>query len=143
VELRDVSANAVNALTKHCPNLIDIGFLDCLKVDEVALGNVASVLFLLATGTSKMKWRVVSHLWHKDWYWSKCSFYLDYYYSPGLKVLCAMNSSRRRQYVQSDWIQRKIVTCSFHSYFFEGLAFLFADTLKREKDVLLEWKEER
>jgi hypothetical protein len=51
VELRDVSANAVNALTKHCPNLIDIGFLDCLKVDEVALGNVASVLFLLATGT--------------------------------------------------------------------------------------------
>ncbi|KAJ6975038.1 hypothetical protein NC653_031010 [Populus alba x Populus x berolinensis] len=66
VELRDVSANAVNALAEHCPDLIGIGFLDCLKVDEVALGPVVSVLFLLATGISKMKWRVVSHLWHKN-----------------------------------------------------------------------------
>ncbi|KAG6751967.1 hypothetical protein POTOM_044182 [Populus tomentosa] len=57
-ELRDVSANAVNALAEHCPDLIGIGFLDCLKVDEVALGPVVSVLFLLATGISKMKWRV-------------------------------------------------------------------------------------
>ncbi|KAJ6877416.1 hypothetical protein NC651_030223 [Populus alba x Populus x berolinensis] len=65
-ELRDVSANAVNAIAEHCPDLIGIGFLDCLKVDEVAVGTVVSVLFLLATGTSKMKWRVFSHLWHKN-----------------------------------------------------------------------------
>lgn len=30
----EVDGDAINALANHCPNLTDIGFIDCLKVDE-------------------------------------------------------------------------------------------------------------
>ncbi|PPS14834.1 hypothetical protein GOBAR_AA05739 [Gossypium barbadense] len=63
--IKDVYADAINALAKHCPNLVDVGFLDCLNVDEAALENVSSVRFLSVAGTSNMKWDVVSQLWHK------------------------------------------------------------------------------
>ncbi|KAF4360547.1 hypothetical protein F8388_000846 [Cannabis sativa] len=63
--IRDVNADAMNALAKHCPNLTDIGFIDCLTIDEMALGNVVSVRFLSVAGTSNMKWGTVSHHWRK------------------------------------------------------------------------------
>jgi hypothetical protein len=57
----DVNADAINALSTYCPKLTDIGFIDCLSVDELALGNVQSVRFLSVAGTPSMKWSVVSH----------------------------------------------------------------------------------
>jgi hypothetical protein len=45
--------------------LTDIGFIDCLSVDKLALGNVQSIRFLSVAGTPSMKWSVISHLWHK------------------------------------------------------------------------------
>ncbi|KAG6750834.1 hypothetical protein POTOM_045349 [Populus tomentosa] len=48
VELRDVSANAVNALAEHCLDLIGIGFLDCLKVDEGSIGDCSICSFPLS-----------------------------------------------------------------------------------------------
>ncbi|KAI6702890.1 hypothetical protein NL676_012026 [Syzygium grande] len=62
---RDVRADAINALGKHCPHLTDVGFLDCLKVDELALGSVASLRFLSVAGTASVEWGVVSDVWHK------------------------------------------------------------------------------
>ncbi|CAB4269504.1 unnamed protein product [Prunus armeniaca] len=99
--IRDVHADAIIALTKHCQNLTDIGFIDCLNIDEMALGNVLSVRFLSVAGTSNMKWGVVSHLWHKlpnltgldvsrtDIGSAAVSRLLSS--SQSLKVLCALN----------------------------------------------------
>jgi hypothetical protein len=61
--IREVDGDAINALAKHCPNLTDIGFIDCLNVDEVALGNVSSVKFLSVAGTTNMKWVLVADHW--------------------------------------------------------------------------------
>ncbi|KAK4744080.1 hypothetical protein SAY87_010392 [Trapa incisa] len=51
--IMDVQGDAIDALAKYCPKLIGVGFLDCLKVDEMALR------------TSNLKWGLVSHMWHK------------------------------------------------------------------------------
>jgi len=40
----NVQGDAINVLGKYCPHLIDVGFLDCLEVDELALGNVLAQL---------------------------------------------------------------------------------------------------
>ncbi|KAJ7007366.1 protein ARABIDILLO 1 [Populus alba x Populus x berolinensis] len=149
--LRDVSVDVINALAKHCPNLIDIGFLDCLKVDEVALGNVVSVHFLSVAGTSNMKWGVVSHLWHKlpkligldvsrtDIEPSAVSRLLSL--SPSLKVLCAMNCPvlEEDNTFSVNKYKGKLLLALFNDIF-EGLASLFADTTKMGKNVLLEWR---
>ncbi|KAF3439371.1 hypothetical protein FNV43_RR17648 [Rhamnella rubrinervis] len=101
--IQDVHGDAINALAKHCPNLTDIGFIDCLNVDEIALGNVLSVRFLSVAGTSNMKWGAVSHHWHKlpnltgldvsrtDIGPTAVSRLLSS--SQSLKVLCALNCS--------------------------------------------------
>ncbi|KAM7276288.1 hypothetical protein ACFE04_018154 [Oxalis oulophora] len=62
--IRDIFAEAINALAKHCPNLSDVGLLDCVNVDEVALGNVESIQFLSIAGTTNLKWGVISNHWH-------------------------------------------------------------------------------
>ncbi|KAK6121612.1 hypothetical protein DH2020_044639 [Rehmannia glutinosa] len=63
--IREVDVNAINALSKYCRNLTDIGFIDCQKVDETALGNVASVRFLSIAGTANIKWNLVVQHWSK------------------------------------------------------------------------------
>ncbi|KAJ6400233.1 hypothetical protein OIU84_015810 [Salix udensis] len=149
--LRDVSAEVINALAKHCQNLVDIGFLDCLKVDEVALGNVVSVLFLSVAGTSNMKWGVVSHLWHKlpkligldvsrtDIGPSAVSRLLSL--SPSLKVLCAMNCPvlEEDNTFSANKYEGKLLLALFTDIF-KGLASLFAETTKMGKNILLHWR---
>ncbi|KAJ6328266.1 hypothetical protein OIU77_010039 [Salix suchowensis] len=149
--LRDVSAEVINALAKHCQNLADIGFLDCLKVDEVALGNVVSILFLSVAGTSNMKWGVVSHLWHKlpkligldvsrtDIGPSAVSRLLSL--SPSLKVLCAMNCPvlEEDNTFSVNKYEGKLLLALFTDIF-KGLASLFAETTKMGKNALLDWR---
>ncbi|XP_013636575.1 PREDICTED: protein ARABIDILLO 1 isoform X2 [Brassica oleracea var. oleracea] len=53
--LRDVTSEAVEALAKNCTQLTDLGLLDCLSVDEDALGRVVSLKYLSVAGTSNIK----------------------------------------------------------------------------------------
>lgn len=61
--VRDVDGDAINALSKHCKQLVEVGFMDCVNVNEVALGNVSSVRFLSLAGTRNLKWTSASLLW--------------------------------------------------------------------------------
>ncbi|KAL6565893.1 hypothetical protein OROHE_004948 [Orobanche hederae] len=61
----DVDRKAINALAKNCKNLMDIGFIDCGRVDETALGNFASVRFLSIAGVINIKWNQVVQQWCK------------------------------------------------------------------------------
>ncbi|KAB2068962.1 hypothetical protein ES319_A08G065600v1 [Gossypium barbadense] len=149
--IKDVFADAINALAKHCPNLIDIGFLDCLNVDEAALGNILSVRFLSVAGSSNMNWSVVSHLWHKlpkligldvsrtDIGSTDVSRLL--FSSQSLKVLCALNCPVLEEdtSVSSIKTKGKLLLSLFSDIFIE-LSSLFADTTKKGRNVLLDWR---
>lgn len=149
--IRDVHADAINALTKHCPNLTDIGFIDCLNVDEMALGNVVSVRFLSVAGTSNMKWGVVSHLWHKlpnltgldvsrtDISSAAVSRLLSS--SKSLKVLCALNCPELEG--DTNFAPRKYKSKLLLALFtdiLKELALLFVDITKKGKNVFLDWR---
>ncbi|KAH1108268.1 hypothetical protein J1N35_012036 [Gossypium stocksii] len=149
--IKDVFADAINALAKHCPNLIDIGFLDCLNVDEAALGNILSVRFLSVAGSSNMNWTVVSHLWHKlpkligldvsrtDIGSTDVSRLL--FSSQSLKVLCALNCPVLEEDTSVSTIKTKgKLLLSLFSDIFVELSSLFADTTKKGRNVLLDWR---
>ncbi|KAL0714744.1 hypothetical protein Bca4012_021723 [Brassica carinata] len=63
--MRDVSSEAITSLAQHCPQLSDVGFLDCLNVNEEALGRVVSLRYLSVARTSNMDWRVAVESWGK------------------------------------------------------------------------------
>ncbi|KAF7825119.1 protein ARABIDILLO 1 [Senna tora] len=148
--IRDVNSDAINALAKHCPNLTDIGFIDCLNVDELALGNVSSVRFLSVAGTSSLKWGVVSHLWHKlpnltgldvsrtDIGPSAISRLLS---SQSLRVLCALNCPilEEDSSFSANKYKNKLLIALFTDIF-KGLAALFFDDTKNGKNVFLDWR---
>ncbi|XP_020207037.1 protein ARABIDILLO 1 isoform X2 [Cajanus cajan] len=149
--IRDVNADAINALAKHCPKLTDIGFIDCLNVDEVALGNVLSVRFLSVAGTSSMKWGVVSHLWHKlpnligldvsrtDIGPSAVFRMLSL--SQNLRVMIALNCpilEEDTSFSASKYKNKLLI--SLRTDIFKGLASLFFDNTKRGKNVFLDWR---
>ncbi|KAG4925765.1 hypothetical protein JHK87_051305 [Glycine soja] len=149
--IRDVNADAINALAKHCSKLTDIGFIDCLNVDEVALGNVLSVRFLSVAGTSSMKWGVVSHLWHKlpnligldvsrtDIGPSALLRMLSL--SQNLRVLIALSCpilEEDTSFSASKYKSKLLI--SLRTDIFKGLASLFFDNTKRGKNVFLDWR---
>ncbi|XP_050385307.1 protein ARABIDILLO 1-like [Argentina anserina] len=149
--IRDVHADAINALTKHCPNLTDIGFIDCLNVDEMALGNVVSVRFLSVAGTSNMKWAVVSHLWHKlpnltgldvsrtDISSAAVSRLLSS--SQSLKVLCALNCPELEG--DTNFAPRKYknkLLLALFTDILKELALVFVDITNKGKNVFLDWR---
>ncbi|KHN11569.1 Protein ARABIDILLO 1 [Glycine soja] len=149
--IRDVNADAINALAKHCPKLTDIGFIDCLNVDEVALGNVLSVRFLSVAGTSSMKWGVVSHLWHKlpnligldvsrtDVGPSALLRMLSL--SQNLRVLIALNCpilEEDTSFSASKYKNKLLI--SLRTDIFKGLASLLFDNTRRGNNVFLDWR---
>ncbi|XP_016712588.2 protein ARABIDILLO 1 isoform X1 [Gossypium hirsutum] len=148
--IKDVYADAINALAKHCPNLVDVGFLDCLNVDEAALENVSSVRFLSVAGTSNMKWDVVSQLWHKlpkligldvsrtDIGLAAISRLLSS--SLSLKVLCALNCPvlKEETSISTTKTNGKLLLALFSDIFRE-LSSLFAETSNKGRNVFLDW----
>ncbi|GAV82451.1 Arm domain-containing protein/F-box-like domain-containing protein [Cephalotus follicularis] len=149
--IRDVFGDAINALAKHCPNLTDIGFLDCLNVDDVALGNLASVRFLSVAGTSNMKWSVVSELWHKlpkltgldvsrtDIGPTAISRLLSS--SHSLKVLCALNCPVFEEDTSFSIGKNKDkLLLGLSTDILKGVTSLFADTTRNGKTVFLDWR---
>ncbi|MBA0708558.1 hypothetical protein Golax_023665, partial [Gossypium laxum] len=149
--IKDVYADAINALAKHCPTLVDIGFLDCLNVDEAALENVSSVRFLSVAGTSNMKWDVVSHLWHKlpkligldvsrtDIGSAAISRLLSS--SLSLKVLCALNCPvlEEETSISTTKTNGKLLLALFSDIFRE-LSSLFAETSNKGRNMFLDWR---
>ncbi|KAK3003052.1 hypothetical protein RJ639_018013, partial [Escallonia herrerae] len=135
--IREVDGDAINALAKHCCNLTDVGFIDCLNVDEMALGNVASVHFLSVAGTTNMKWALVSQHWIKLLNLKGLdvsrtdilpSAVLKLFSSSqSLKVLCALNCPSLEE------------DTSFAANY-SNKASLFADTTKRERNVFSDWR---
>ncbi|KAB2068502.1 hypothetical protein ES319_A08G034900v1 [Gossypium barbadense] len=148
--IKDVYADAINALAKHCPNLVDVGFLDCLNVDEAALENVSSVRFLSVAGTSNMKWDVVSQLWHKlpkligldvsrtDIGLAAISRLLSS--SLSLKVLCALNCPvlEEETSISTTKTNGKLLLALFSDIFRE-LSSLLAETSNKGRNVFLDW----
>lgn len=149
--VRDVTADAINALATYCPKLTDIGFIDCLSVDELALGNVLSVRFLSVAGTPNMKWGVASHLWHKlpnligldvsrtDIGPSAVSRLLSL--SRNLRVLIALNCpilEEDTSFSASKYKNKLLV--SLCTDIFKGLSSLFFDDTTRGKNVFLDWR---
>lgn len=149
--IRDVNADAINALANHCPKLTDIGFIDCLNVDEVALGNVSTIRFLSVAGMSSMKWGVVSHLWHKlpnlvgldvsrtDIGPSAVLRLLSS--SQSLRVLIALNCpilEEDTSFCATKYKNKLLISVS--TDIFKGLASLFFDNTKSGKNVFLDWR---
>ncbi|KAK4755637.1 hypothetical protein SAY87_009394 [Trapa incisa] len=149
--IRDVQCDAIEALAKYCPNLTDVGFLDCLKVDETALSKMLSLKFLSVAGTSNLKWGLVSHLWHKlpnlialdvsrtDIGPAAVSRLLIS--SQNLKVLCALNCAILEKEVNfsAPKIMGKSLIATFIDVF-EEISLLFSDTTIRGNNVFLEWR---
>lgn len=149
--IREVDGDAINALAKHCLNLTDIGFIDCLNVDEVALGNVSSVRFLSVAGTTNMKWVLVSE------HWSKLPNLkgLDvsrtdiiptavlrlFSSSQSLKVLCALNCQALEEdssFASNNNNKGKLLFALFTDIF-KGVSCLF-DTREKERNVFSDWR---
>lgn len=150
--IREINGDAINALAKQCPNLTELGFLDCLKVDEMALGNVVSLHMLSVSGTSNLKWGVVSQVWHKlsklvcldvsrtDVGPNTVSRLLSS--SKSLKVLCVLNCPILEQNAtlfSTGKNQGKLVIAR-STDIFKGLASLFVDTPEKVHDLFLEWR---
>lgn len=151
--IRDVNGEAINALAKHCPNLTEIGFIDCLNIDEVALANVVSLRFLSVAGTTNVKWGSVGE------HWSKLpnlkgldvsrtdvvpNVVVRFFSSlKSLKILCAFNCSSIEE-DSSVVIKSKShgkMLLSFFTDTFKEISPLFSET-EKERDVFSDWRKE-
>ncbi|KAF3555277.1 hypothetical protein F2Q69_00018043 [Brassica cretica] len=151
--LRDVTSEAVEALAKNCTQLTDLGLLDCLSVDEDALGRVVSLQYLSVAGTSNIKWSVASSKWDKlpkligldvsrtDVGPGAVSRLLTS--SKSLKVLCAVNCrvlEEDTSFMSSNRFKGKVLLALFTNVF-DGVASLFADTTKKKpKEIFSHWR---
>ncbi|KAG2284985.1 hypothetical protein Bca4012_034581 [Brassica carinata] len=151
--LRDVTSEAVEALAKNCTQLTDLGLLDCLSVDEDALGRVVSLQYLSVAGTSNIKWSVASSKWDKlpkligldvsrtDVGPGAVSRLLTS--SKSLKVLCAVNCrvlEEDTSFMSSNRFKGKVLLALFTNVF-DGVASLFADTSKKKpKEIFSHWR---
>ncbi|KAK6143051.1 hypothetical protein DH2020_023399 [Rehmannia glutinosa] len=147
-----VDGNAINALAKHCRNLADIGFTDCPKVDETALGNVASVRFLSIAGISNINWNLVVQEWSKLPHLigldvsrtDICPNTVLKIFSSSfsLKVLCALNCPALEEdatLVSNDNHKGKVLLAVFMDIL-NGVAKLFVDMPKNNKNIFLQWR---
>lgn len=152
--IRDVDAEAINALAKHCLDLSDVGFMDCLKVDEMALGNIVSVRFLSVAGTSSIKWSLVSHLWSKLPNLTGLDISRTdvgpsavlrlFSSSQSLQVLCALhcpNLDDNASLVGHHKYKGKLLLTLFTDVF-KGISSLFAETT-RGVDVFSDWRKSK
>ncbi|CAO2834784.1 unnamed protein product [Amaranthus hypochondriacus] len=152
--VREIDADALNALAKNCVNLCEIGFLDCLKVDETALGGISSIRFLSVAGTSNLKWGLVSHLWSKlpnlvgldvsrtDIGPTAISRML--LSCKSLRVLCALsctNVEEDANFVMSCNGSKDKLVLSLFSDICKGVGSLFVDNSMEGKNVFLDWRD--
>uniref|UniRef100_A0A803MZ66 Uncharacterized protein n=1 Tax=Chenopodium quinoa TaxID=63459 RepID=A0A803MZ66_CHEQI len=152
--VREIDSDSIDALAKNCVNLCDVGFMDCLKVDESALGNMGSLRFLSVAGTSNWKWGLVSHLWSKlpnlvgldvsrtDI--SPTAVSRMMLSCQSLKVLCALNSTNVEEdanFVTSSHGSKGKLLFSLLSDIFKGVSLLFVDNSMKGRNVFLDWRD--
>ncbi|XP_042504817.1 protein ARABIDILLO 1-like [Macadamia integrifolia] len=144
--VRDIDGDAINALAKNCGQLVEIGFMDCVNVDELALGNLVTIHFLSVAGTRNIKWSSASQIWSKlpnligldvgrtDISSSAVSKLLSS--SQSLKVLSALNCSLLEE--ESNHIsynyKGKLLLAIFNDIF-KALASLFPDVTNDYRNV--------
>ncbi|XP_043715722.1 protein ARABIDILLO 1-like [Telopea speciosissima] len=149
--IRDIDGDAINALAKNCGQLTEIGFMDCVNVDEVALGNLVTVRFLSVAGTRNIKWSSASQIWSKlpnligldvcrtDISSSAVSRLLSS--SQSLKVLCALNCTLLEEggnYMAYNH-KGKLLLALFNDIF-KAVASLFADITNNDRSVFSDWR---
>ncbi|PIA28714.1 hypothetical protein AQUCO_06700022v1 [Aquilegia coerulea] len=149
--VRDVDSDAINALANHCKQLVEIGFIDCLNVNEMALGNVSSVRFLSLAGTRNLKWTSDSMLWKSSHNLIgidvsrtdiSASAVLTLLSSlPNLKVLCALNCPILEE--EGDnlaYYQKGNLLLAIFNDIFKKVASLFVDSTKSGRNVFSDWR---
>ncbi|CAN4125932.1 unnamed protein product [Withania somnifera] len=150
--IREVDGDAINALARHCRNLVDIGLIDCRNIDEVALGNVLSLRFLSVAGTTSMKWSLALQNWSKLPHLTGLDVSRTdvipnavlrlFSSSPSLKILCALYCPALEQdanFVSNNNHRGKLLL-SFFTDIFKEAASLFVDTTNKERNVFVEWR---
>ncbi|KAL9252499.1 ARABIDILLO 1-like protein [Drosera capensis] len=153
--LREVDAEAIGALGRYCPDLVDVGFLDCSKVDETALGDLRALRFLSVAGTSNLKWSTASHCWGKlpnlvgldvsrtDIGPNAVSRLFSL--SGSLRVLCALNCHTLEEdtnFVACHNSSRGKLLLTLYDDVFKELRSLFADKTRKDDsgNVFLDWR---
>ncbi|TYI90427.1 hypothetical protein E1A91_D03G121600v1 [Gossypium mustelinum] len=150
--VKEINGDAINALAEHCRKLKDVGFVESDNIDEVALGNLNSVKFLLVSRTRNLKWgsaaQVLSRLpcmvcldiSRTDVNLSAITRFLSS--SQNLKVLCALNCPVFEGEVDSNTMQshKGRVLLTFLNGNFKGVTSLFTDNSKNVTDVLQYWR---
>lgn len=63
--LREVDGQAIRALVQHCPNLTELGFLDCIVLDDAALAAATCLRFLSVAGSRNVQWNTASQFLSK------------------------------------------------------------------------------
>ncbi|XP_012090498.2 protein ARABIDILLO 1 isoform X2 [Jatropha curcas] len=150
--VREVSKDAINSLARHCRNLLDVAFMESDAVDEVALGNLASVRFLSVAGTRNLKWGFASQVWSKLPYLvgldvsrtdiSLSSIRRILSSSEKLKVLFALNCPVFEAEVDNDMVyihKGKILLTVFNDIS-KAITSLFADATENESKIFSSWK---
>lgn len=150
--IREVDGAAINALARHCPHLVDLGFIDCLIIDERALANVLSVRYLSVAGTTSMKWGFVFQHWSKlpnligldvsrtDIFPNAVSRLFSS--SQSLKLLCALNCpvlEEDSSFLSAINHKGKLLL-ALHTDIFKGVASLSANTTEQERNVFMDWR---
>ncbi|RVW72263.1 Protein ARABIDILLO 1 [Vitis vinifera] len=147
-----VTGDAINALGKHCGQLVELGFIDGDNVDGAALGNLKSVRFLSVAGTRNMKWgsavqplcRLNSLIGidvsRTDISLSSVMRLLSF--SQNLKVFFALNCPKFEADVNNSTsynYKGKLLVALF-SDIFKGVASLFADKIENQREVFSHWR---
>ncbi|KAE8697318.1 Protein ARABIDILLO 2 [Hibiscus syriacus] len=150
--VREANGDAINALAKHCRQLMDIGFLESNNIDEVALGNLSSLKFLSVAGTRNLKWGSAAQVWSKlpnlvgldvsrtDVNPSVATSLFSS--SQNLKVLTALNCPSFEDEVDRNKMHNHTgrILLTLFSDILKGVASLFADNLENVIDVFRHWK---
>ncbi|KAJ4896262.1 Protein ARABIDILLO 2 [Raphanus sativus] len=150
--MRNVSSDAILSLSEHCPQLTDVGFLDCLHIHEVALGEVVSLRYIAVTGTSNINWRIAAESWEKlpnltGLDVSRTS--IDHVAvsrlltsSQSLKVVCALNCPLLDNVADfdPDRFGGKLLIAMFNNTL-NGMTSLFEDNSKMLKEETMHWLE--
>lgn len=150
--VRELNGDAINALAKHCRQLVEVGFVDSGAVDETALGNLSFVQYLSIAGTRNLKWSSAALAWSNltslvgldtsrtDISLSSVMRLLSS--STNLKVLIALNCPVFEAEAGTSILyhHKGKIVLSLISEIFKGVASLFSDTTESNNDVFRNWR---
>ncbi|KAL0714872.1 hypothetical protein Bca4012_021851 [Brassica carinata] len=136
-------------------DLSDVGFFDCLNINEEALGQVVSLRYLSVTGTANINWRVAAESWEKLPNLTALdvsSTSIDHVAvsrlfksSQSLEVVCALNCPMLEEHdgedLNPDRFKGLLLIAMFNNTL-NGMASIFEDdNSKMPKDTMrwLEW----